>query len=120
MRMLPGQRPRPLLRELRRVVDDKRVGITPIVTGDATVKETLDAFDRRAAQAPSTTDTPWRRRGIPVYGIYPYPITLSDLQAMHGNDERISIRSLEQGTDMLTRVLRREVGARAGALTRSR
>ena len=145
MRMLPGQRPRPLLRELRRVVDDRRVQITPIVTGDATVKETLDSFDRRAAQRPSTTDTalyrtlaregrrqwpgvrvtpalfeagtdatPWRQRGIPVYGVYPYPITLRDLQAMHGNDERVSIQSLEQGTDMLTRVLRREVGARAG------
>ena len=25
---------------------------------------------------------------------------------MHGNDERISIRRLEEGTDMLTRVLR--------------
>ena len=146
MRMLPGQRPRPLLRELRRVVADRRVRIAPIVTGDATVKETLDAFDRRAAQPPSTTDTalyrtlvregrrqwpgvrvtpalfeagtdatPWRQRGIPVYGVYPYPITLPDLQAMHGNDERVPIRGLEQGTDMLTRVLRREVGARAGA-----
>jgi acetylornithine deacetylase/succinyl-diaminopimelate desuccinylase-like protein len=61
-----------------------------------------------------TDATPWRQRGIPVYGVYPYPITLRDLRAMHGNDERISIRSLEQGTDMLSRVLRREVGARAG------
>ena len=25
---------------------------------------------------------------------------------MHGNDERISVRRLEEGTDMLTRVLR--------------
>ena len=25
---------------------------------------------------------------------------------MHGNDEHISIRRLEQGTDMLTRVIR--------------
>ena len=25
---------------------------------------------------------------------------------MHGNDERISIRRLEEGTDMLTRVVR--------------
>ena len=29
---------------------------------------------------------------------------------MHGNDERIPIRGLEQGTDMLTRVLREAVG----------
>ncbi len=136
MRMLPGQKPRPLIRELRRVVDDRRVEITPIVSGDATVEETLDRFDERAAQAPSRIDTdlyaslvregerqwrgvevtpalfeagtdatPWRQRGIPVYGIYPYPIRLADLQAMHGNDERVPIAGLEQGTDMLTRVV---------------
>ena len=141
MRMLPGQEPRPLIRELRRAVADPKVEITPIVTGDATVEETLDAFDKRAAQPPSTTDTdlyrslvregqrqwpgvevapalfeagtdatPWRQRGIPVYGVYPYPISLDELQAMHGNDERIPIASLEQGTDMLTRVLREAVG----------
>ena len=141
MRMLPGQKPRPLIRELKRVVRDSRVKITPIVTGDATVEETLDAFDERAEQKPSTTNTdlyrtlaregraqwrgvevtpalfeagtdavPWRERGIPVYGVYPYPITLADLQAMHGNDERISIQSLLEGTDMLERVIRDAVG----------
>jgi len=141
MRMLPGQKPRPLIRELRRVVADPKVQITPIVSGDATVAETLDAFDKRAAQAPTPTDTelyrtlrregrrqwpkvvvtpalfeagtdatPWRRRGIPVYGVYPYPISHGDLLAMHGNDERVSITGLEQGTDMLTRVLRTAIG----------
>ena len=52
MRMLPGQKPRPLIRELRRVVADPKVQITPIVSGDATVTETLDAFDKRAAPGP--------------------------------------------------------------------
>jgi acetylornithine deacetylase/succinyl-diaminopimelate desuccinylase-like protein len=141
MRMLPGQKPRPLIRELRRAVADPKVKITPIVSGDATVTETLDAFDKRAAQAPSTTRTalyrtlvregrrqwpkavvtpalfeagtdatPWRQRGIPVYGIYPYPISHADLMAMHGNDERVSITGLQQGTDMLTRVLAAAIG----------
>ena len=136
MRMLPGQEPRPLIRELERVVDDPKVVITPIVTGDATVEETLDSFDERAAQPPSSTDTdlyrslvregqrqwpgvrvtealfeagtdatPWRKRGIPVYGVYPYPISHGDLMAMHGNDERVPIAGLRQGTDMLTRVV---------------
>ena len=45
------------------------------------------------------------------YGIYPYPISHGDLKAMHGNDERVPIRGgLEQGTDMLTRVLRAAIG----------
>jgi acetylornithine deacetylase/succinyl-diaminopimelate desuccinylase-like protein len=141
MRMLPGQKPRPLIAELRRVVADPQVQITPIVTGDDSVEETLDAFDKRAVQPPSPTNTdlfralvregerqwpgvevapalfeagtdatPWRSRGIPVYGIYPYPISHGDLKAMHGNDERVAVESLEQGTDMLTRVLRDALG----------
>lgn len=47
----------------------------------------------------------WRSRGVPVYGIYPYPITAEDLRRMHGNDERVSIRSLEQGTELIYKTL---------------
>ena len=47
----------------------------------------------------------WRTRGVPVYGIYPYPITAEDLTRMHGNDERVSIESLRQGTEMIYRTL---------------
>jgi acetylornithine deacetylase/succinyl-diaminopimelate desuccinylase-like protein len=47
----------------------------------------------------------WRSRGVPVYGIYPYPITSDDLRRMHGNDERVSIHSLEQGTELIYRTL---------------
>lgn len=48
---------------------------------------------------------PWRARGIPVYGIYPYPIDADDLSRMHGNDERVSVESLRQGTEMIYRTL---------------
>ncbi len=47
----------------------------------------------------------WRSRGVPVYGIYPYPITPEDLTRMHGNDERVPVESLEQGTEMIYRTL---------------
>jgi len=136
LRMLPGQRPRPLLRELKRAIADPAVKVTPITSGGRSVEEQLDSFDERAKQKPSNTGTdlyaalereaakhwpgvrttpelfeagtdavPWRARGIPVYGVYPYPIGLAELQAMHGNDERIALESLEQGTDMITRVV---------------
>ena len=52
-----------------------------------------------------TDAVPWREKGIPVYGVYPYPISHAELLRMHGNDERVPISGLEQGTDMLTRVL---------------
>lgn len=44
---------------------------------------------------------PWRLRGIPVYGIYPYPITAEDLRRMHGNDERVPVASLESGLRLI-------------------
>ncbi len=47
----------------------------------------------------------WRSRGIPVYGIYPYAIDAEDLSRMHGNDERVSVESLRQGTEMIFRTL---------------
>ena len=47
----------------------------------------------------------WRSRGIPVYGIYPYPIDADELTRMHGNDEKVSIESLRQGTEMIFRTL---------------
>ncbi|HEX4021521.1 MAG TPA: M20/M25/M40 family metallo-hydrolase [Acidobacteriaceae bacterium] len=53
----------------------------------------------------------WRGRGIPVYGIYPYPIPAADLSGMHGDNERVAIRSLAEGTDMIYKVLV-EVAAR--------
>ena len=43
----------------------------------------------------------WRSRGVPVYGIYPYPISDDDLSRMHGNDERMSVKSLDEGTEMI-------------------
>jgi acetylornithine deacetylase/succinyl-diaminopimelate desuccinylase-like protein len=49
----------------------------------------------------------WRSRGIPVYGIYPYPISPDELTRMHGNDERVSIKSLQQGTDLIYNTLLR-------------
>jgi len=47
----------------------------------------------------------WRSKGIPVYGIYPYPISPDELTRMHGNDERVSIQSLQQGTDLIYNTL---------------
>lgn len=104
VRMLPGQRPRPTIRALERVIDDPRVKVTPIGRPGVSEAETLDTFDTRAKLAPSSMDSslyrsvarrargqwpgarvapvlfeagtdayPWRSRGIPVYGIYPYP-----------------------------------------------
>jgi acetylornithine deacetylase/succinyl-diaminopimelate desuccinylase-like protein len=54
----------------------------------------------------ATDAGPWRERGIPVYGLRPYLASSNDLVRMHGIDERVSIRTLDQGTDMVERILR--------------
>jgi len=47
----------------------------------------------------------WRSKGIPVYGVYPYPITAEDLTRMHGNDERVPVKSLDEGTKWIYQTL---------------
>ena len=137
IRLLPGARPRPAIRELERVIGDQSVKVDPDqphgrdrgrdaealrrARQAAAVEHRHRALPRprprgparsgrRSASTPAlfeagTDAVPWRERGIPVYGVYPYPISRAELADMHGNDERISIRRLEEGTDMLTRVV---------------
>ncbi|HYO18493.1 MAG TPA: M20/M25/M40 family metallo-hydrolase [Dermatophilaceae bacterium] len=50
---------------------------------------------------------PWRDKGIPGYGVYPYVIDNDQLIAMHGNDERIRVDALRQGTEFMYRVFSR-------------
>src|SRR4029077_783303 len=47
----------------------------------------------------------WRSRVVPVYGIYPFPMDADELTRMHGNDEKVSVASLKQGTEMIYRTL---------------
>ena len=54
----------------------------------------------------------WRSRGVPVYGIYPYPITADELTRMHGNDEKVSIDSLRLGTEWVFNTLVQVAGRR--------
>ena len=60
----------------------------------------------RALYEAATDAGPWRERGIPVYGLRPYPASADDLERMHGIDERVSIAGLNKGADMVERILR--------------
>lgn len=59
-----------------------------------------------------TDASAWRSRGIPVYGIYPYPIDHEDLKRMHGNDERVPVSSLETGVELIYQTLLSVAAAR--------
>lgn len=125
VRLLPGTDPNDILRGLRQVVADSLVDLRlaspssgPVgVAPSSEDTELYRALERAArAQFPGAEVTSylfqagtdagaWRRRGVPVYGIYPYPIDADDLTRMHGNDERVSVESLRQGTEMIYRTL---------------
>jgi acetylornithine deacetylase/succinyl-diaminopimelate desuccinylase-like protein len=123
-RLIPGQSPADLVREMTRVVGDPLVEVrlsNPNAGTSATPpsSENTDlyrALEKAARQQYAADVTPylfqagtdagtWRSRGIPVYGIYPYAISAEDLTRMHGNDERVSIEALRQGTEMIFRTL---------------
>lgn len=48
-----------------------------------------------------TSGAVWRQRGIPVYGVYPYAVDNDTINRMHGNDERVRIDALRQGTQLM-------------------
>lgn len=47
---------------------------------------------------------PWREKGVPGYGVYPYVISNEHLIGMHGNNERIFVEALKQGSDYMYEV----------------
>ncbi len=126
-RTIPGTTPEDLIAEMKRVISDPTVDIAAAknngglsISSSKESTTNTDLYRALVASAgkvwPEAPVTPylfqagtdaaaWRTRGIPVYGIYPYPISNDDLSRMHGNDERVPIDSLEQGTDFVYRTL---------------
>jgi acetylornithine deacetylase/succinyl-diaminopimelate desuccinylase-like protein len=132
-RTIPGTTPEDLIAEIKKVIADSDVdvGLPKDSTGQTARVQRLAG---RAKDSPTDNPlyqalvhsankvwsgvpvTPylfqagtdafaWRSRGVPVYGIYPYPISNEDLSRMHGNDERVPVDSLEQGTSLIYQTL---------------
>jgi acetylornithine deacetylase/succinyl-diaminopimelate desuccinylase-like protein len=123
-RVIPGTNIADLIGEITRVINDPRVAISTPANGTrpSAGPSTQDSELYRAlvrqsnAVYPEAAVTPylfqagtdanaWRSRGVPAYGIYPYPIDNEDLSRMHGNDERVSIESLRTGTELIYKTL---------------
>jgi acetylornithine deacetylase/succinyl-diaminopimelate desuccinylase-like protein len=123
VRMIPGSDPAALVATLKKIVGDTTItfelGRTTYGRTEASSENTdlYRALERSAhMEYPGAEVTPylfqagtdagaWRTRGVPVYGIYPYAIDNDELSRMHGNDERVTIASLKEGTEMMFRVL---------------
>lgn len=55
----------------------------------------------------STDATPWRERGIPVYGLGPVPADAATAARIHGDDERAGLAAVRQGADFAYGILRK-------------
>jgi len=140
LRLIPGTDPHAMVALIEQLVNDPRVTVKlastvalPNTAPSALDTELYQTLAREAkVQWPTAEVTPylfqagtdafaWRSRGVPVYGIYPYPITNDELRRMHGNDERVSVESLREGTEMIYRTLVSVAGKNSGrAATRKR
>jgi acetylornithine deacetylase/succinyl-diaminopimelate desuccinylase-like protein len=125
VRIIPGTDPNEVVRTFQGLIKDPAVTVRLAnpSTGPSRTQPSSEqtdlyrALERQAkATFPGTEVTPylfqagtdagaWRSRGVPVYGIYPYPITADELTRMHGNDEKVSIESLRKGTEMIFNTL---------------
>jgi acetylornithine deacetylase/succinyl-diaminopimelate desuccinylase-like protein len=130
LRLIPGSDLEAFVATLRRVIADSTIELktsSAVYTQTPPSSENTDLYRALAhaahAQFPGAEVTPylfqagtdagaWRSRGVPVYGIYPYPIDADELTRMHGNDEKVSIASLTQGTEMIFRTLVEVAGRR--------
>src|SRR5262249_44037598 len=122
-RMVPGSDPEALVETLKKVAGDPGLEFSIGTRVYSSAPESSDttalyrALEKAAhATFPGAEVTPylfqastdaaaWRSRGVPVYGIYPYPIDADELTRMHGNDEKVSVKSLQEGTEMIYRTL---------------
>lgn len=125
VRIIPGTDPKDVVAELQRVVGDAEVTVrlanpsvgpsrVPPSSEDTELYKALERNAKRTFQGAEVTPYlfqagtdagAWRSRGVPVYGIYPYPITADELTRMHGNDEKVAIESLRLGTEMIFKTL---------------
>ncbi|MBA3555412.1 MAG: M20/M25/M40 family metallo-hydrolase [Gemmatimonadales bacterium] len=124
VRLLPGTAPATFLAELRRVIADTTVEITPLrpdreastspLRGpliDA-IRETVQAMDPGALittpmLAGYTDSYYYRALGIGAYGLDPFRVTEAEDQTVHGNDERVSLANIRFGVEFFYRVVER-------------
>lgn len=132
-RLLPDDDVAALLAQLEGVIGEPGVRISldrePAVAPP--VSEVTTPLYRSMEQAamnmaPSVTVVPFmstgatdgaalREIGIPTYGILPFPLEMEDELRMHGDDERIPVRSIGWATEYLYRVLYGVAGSNDGS-----
>lgn len=124
VRLLPEVAPAEFLRQLRRVMADSGIEITPLrperrastspLSGAVieAIREAVDTMDPGALittpmLAGYTDSYYYRALGIGAYGLDPFRTTVAEDRTVHGNDERVSLANLRFGVEFFYRVVER-------------
>ena len=122
-RLLPGADAEAFIEEVRRVVDDPKVRIEPVLessTPSSPVESELmrvidqvarehveDAVVLPSVSAGFTDSRVFRQQGVTAYGFIPILLGQEEAAAMHGHNERLTIENLRLGCQILFEVVRR-------------
>jgi acetylornithine deacetylase/succinyl-diaminopimelate desuccinylase-like protein len=124
VRLLPGERPADFVSELRRVIADSAVEITPLrpereattsPLGGALIEAIREAVETMEPGALITTPMLtgytdsyyYRAIGIGAYGLSPFRLSEEDSRTVHGNDERVTVENLRFGVEFFYRIVER-------------
>ena len=127
IRLLPETSPDDFIISLRSIIDDPRVEIVPrrvptnnfISSWGTKFYEVLS--NELSIEKPDVVVIPFmtiggtdsqffQSRGVDCYGIVPILVSESDIQTMHGIDERISIENLLLGTKIVYNTIKNSCG----------
>lgn len=124
-RLLPDRDPRAFVRDLEILIGDPLVSVevlmsfTPAISSaDTDLFASIEAL--AAEQFPGALTIPgvttgftdshfFRDLGIVSYGFSPFVTAFGEKSGVHGNDERISVENVQQGTRFMIELLRRFV-----------
>jgi len=121
-RLLPGTSPKALQTELEGLVKDvPGIKLEVVQAFDAAVSEMddpfFDALARHAVEgrddavagpviSPGYTDSILARaKGARAYGFVPFDVTAEELATFHGRDERVSVKNVHRGLEILFRAV---------------
>jgi len=124
VRLLPGEALEDLIGRLRAAIDDEQVQVTVVSRGvesptsppeSAMYRAIQEAIDALAPGVPTvpflstgaTDSAPLRHAGVNAYGLLPFPLTEGDENRMHGDDERVAVKSLEFAVRLEYDIVRR-------------
>lgn len=128
VRLLPGQDPQAFVAELKQAVAGEGVDIRPLGIGWPPPESSSDSLlftaiaDVARRREPGARMVPlvstgftdshyFMELGMTCYGFAPFKLTETEALLIHGNDERLSIENLREGTRFLYDVLL-EIGGR--------